>query len=295
MTSKQIGGIAVAVVVFIALATVFFGSWFTVDQGMLGVRLRAGAVVGVVEPGLGFKMPLMDNVVELSMRTEKQTYEKMQAYSKDIQVADLRLSVNYRLDPAKVKDIYSELGTRFVDSILTPATNSQTKIVFGQYTANSVVAERARLVADISEAIRESVAERGIIVENVNLENVDFSDEYEKSIEARMMAEVEVTRIQQNLQREKVTADIVRTQASAAADKVRFEAQATADTIRLRGEAEANITKLRGAAEAEAITARAKALAQNDNLVELVKAERWNGALPATMIPGAGVPMIGLK
>jgi regulator of protease activity HflC (stomatin/prohibitin superfamily) len=122
-----------------------------------------------------------------------------------------------------------------------------------------------------------------VVIESVQLENIDFSDAYEKSIEQRMLAEVEVQKLRQNAEREKVQAEIVVTQAKAKADAIRAEAQAQADAI-----------KLRGNAEAQAIDARGKALASNPALVTLVQAERWNGVLPVTMVPGGGVPMLAL-
>ena len=85
----------------------------------------------------------------------------------------------------------------------------------------------------------------------------------------------------QNLEKEKVNAEIAVTQA---------KGQADSSLARARAEAEA--TRLKGDAEAAAIKARAEALAQNQNLVELVKAERWDGKLPTTMIPNAAVPFL---
>ena len=41
--------------------------------------------------------------------------------------------------------------------------------------------------------------------------------------------------------------------------------------------------------------ARAKALGTNPNLVALVQAERWNGVLPTTMVPGSAVPFVSVK
>ena len=46
---------------------------------------------------------------------------------------------------------------------------------------------------------------------------------------------------------------------------------------------------------AAAIEARAKALGTNPNLVTLVQAERWNGVLPTTMVPGSAVPFVSVK
>ena len=44
-----------------------------------------------------------------------------------------------------------------------------------------------------------------------------------------------------------------------------------------------------------AIEACAKALGTNPNLVTLVQAERWNGVLPTTMVPGSSVPFVSVK
>ena len=73
------------------------------------------------------------------------------------------------------------------------------------------------------------------------------------------------------------------------------QAQAEADSQLAQAKADAESTRLRGNAEADAIQARAKALASNQNLIELTKAERWNGVLPTTMLPNSTVPFIDAK
>ena len=110
-----------------------------------------------------------------------------------------------------------------------------------------------------------------------------------------MLAEVEVQKLQQNAEREKVQAQITVTQANAKANAVRAEAQANADATRLNGEAQASNIRITGEAQAAAIEARAKALGTNPNLVTLVQAERWNGVLPTTMVPGSAVPFVSVN
>ena len=122
------------------------------------------------------------------------------------------------------------------------------------------------------------------MIESVQVENIDFSDAYEQSVEARMLAEVEVQKLKQNAERETVQAQITVTQAQAKADSVRAEAQAAAEATRLRGDA-----------EAAAIDARGKALRDNPQVVELIRAERWNGQLPTTMVPGSAVPFVNVQ
>ncbi len=286
---KQFGiigaiGAAIAALIILMIIT---GSWYTIDQTQRGGLLRNGALVEVVQPGLHFKLPLIDNVVKIDMQTHTYSWAKVNSYSADQQPADLKISITVRASPDKVPEIYSRFAgdlNAAIERLVTPLMNKEVKIVFGQYTAVRAVTQRGPLNADVAHALTEAMAHDPIfIVEGVQIENIDFSPDYIKSVEARMQAEVEVQRLRQNLERERVQAEIVVTQAKAQADRVRLEAQANADAI-----------KLRGNAEAEAIDARGKALAGNPALVNLVQAEKWDGKLPATMIPGGTIPMLNL-
>lgn len=280
---KQIATLVSLAVLAVLAITGVLGSWFLVNQGERSVVLRNGAYVRIAEPGLGFKVPIIDSIVPVSVRTEKQVYAKMTSYSRDIQLAEIRVAVNYRLDTGLIKQIYENYGTQHavVDRVLTPRVFDNVKVVFGRFNAKTAIEERGRLGIEMEVAIRDSVKDSGMILESVQLEEIDFSKAFEQSIEERMKAEVEVAKLQQNLEREKVQANIVRTQAQAQADAVVARAKADAEAIKLKGDAEAS-----------AIKARAYALQANASLIELVKAEKWNGILPTTMLPNGALPMI---
>ena len=268
--------------VFLVALVVFFGSWYTIDQGERGVHLRNGAVVGSAEPGLGFKVPVIDTIKRVSVQNLTVQYDKVTAYSKDQQTAEIRVSVSFHVPPGDVVELYSEYGSieGLTSRLVDRQVPTQVENVFGQYTAISAVQNRVTFVKDVTTAIRNSV-KGPIVIDSVQLENIDFSDAYEKSIELRMQAEVLVQTEKQNLEKEKVNAEIAVTQARGRADSSLAEARASAEATRLKGDA-----------EAAAIKAKAEALAQNQNLVELTKAERWNGVLPTTMIPNAAVPFL---
>jgi regulator of protease activity HflC (stomatin/prohibitin superfamily) len=287
------GLIGAAIAGLLVLAAIL-GSWYTVDQSERGVLLRTGAVIGTAQPGLGFKMPIIDTVEKISVKTITYSWDKMNSYSFDQQPADLKISVTLRAAPEKVGELYAKFGglQTAVNQVVSPAVNQQVKIVFGRYTAVKAIQERGPLNSAIKDAITASLRDDPmIIIESVQLENIEFSANYLHSIEQRMLAEVEVQKLQQNAEREKVQAQITVTQANA----VRAEAQAAADALRLNGEARATNIRLVGEAEATAIEARAKALGSNPNLVTLVQAERWNGVLPTTMVPGSAVPFVSVK
>lgn len=290
--SAVIGGVAG----FTALAVVF-GCFYTVDQGERGVITRNGAVIGVAQPGLGFKLPIVDGVRDFSVQTHIQTFDKLHAYSFDQQPAEVKLSVNYRLRPDKVAEIYETYGTaeNVVSRVIAPAVQQKSKIVFGGFTAVKAIQDRARLNAEVAEAIQHAV-DGPVQIESVQIENIDFSKAYEASIEQRMLAEVEVQRIRQNAEREKVNAEITVTQAKATADSTRQAANALAENTLVQARADAERIKLRGEADAYAIKAKAEAIASNATaLATIAQAERWDGKLPATMVPGSALPMLTIR
>src|SRR3979411_249637 len=106
MNRGIIGTIAAIVVIVIIAA----GSWYTVDQTERGVHLRYGAVVGTAQPGLGFKIPLIDSVERISVKTSTYSWDKMNSYSYDQQPADLKISVTLRASPDKASDLYAKFG-----------------------------------------------------------------------------------------------------------------------------------------------------------------------------------------
>nr|WP_246407848.1 prohibitin family protein [Microvirga lupini] len=260
-------------------------SFYTVDEKERGVVLRNGAFVEVADPGLHWKIPFIDTVKTISVQNNANNWNGLQAYSRDQQAASLVVSVSWHVPPGEVAAVYRGYGD--LEGLLARAiarhVPTQVENVFGQYTAVNAVQQRGKLVTDIASAIKGAIT-GPVVIDSVQVENIDFSDAYEKSIEERMRAEVAVKTREQQLATEQIQAQIVVTQA-----------QATADSALAASRAKAEGIALLGAAEAEAIKARAQALGSNPELVELTKAERWNGALPSTMLPNQALPFIEAK
>ena len=275
---KSIVGGLLAVLLLIAL----MGSWYTVNETERGVLLRNGALVGVVEPGLSCKIPLIETVKRISVQSNATTYQGLQAYSKDQQTATLNVSVSWHVVPAEVGKVYMQYQDLdgLVSRLISRQVPTQVENVFGQYNAVSAVQNRGKFVADVTKAIRDSVT-GPVVIDGVQVENIDFSDDYERSIALRMKAEVEVKTREQMLATEQVEAQIVVTRA-----------QADADSKVAQAKADAEATRLRGNAEADAIKAKTLALSSNPALIELTKAERWDGKLPTTVLPNGTLPFI---
>jgi regulator of protease activity HflC (stomatin/prohibitin superfamily) len=276
------------VVLFLFVISIVFGSWYTIDQTERGVLLTNGAFSGVVQPGLHFKWPWIQSIYKIDMQTHKFEYTKVNSYSADQQPADLKISVILHVDPGKVAEMYSRFGGDMqaaVSRLVTPHLNQEVKVVFGRYTAARSISERGQLNADAAKALTDAMSYDPVFgVEGVQVEDIEFSQDYIKSVEQRMQAEVQVQQKQQELEQEKIKAQIAVTQA-----------EGEANSNRARAEGQAAAIKLKGEAEAAAIKARADALAKNENLIALTTAEKWDGHLPETMLPGGAVPFLNLS
>ena len=274
-----------AVAVLILLLTTG-GSMYTVDQGERGVVLHYGEVSKVADPGLHFKWPYVDRVVRIPTRTTTGSLKDIFGYSSDQQPAQISLSVTFAINDDGVEALYTQFGKidKLYDLVVVPIVTQEIKTVFGQFPAIRSVQHREELNNKTRDAIVTALAKYPYLrIESVQIENVDFSDAYEQTIEDRMKAEVEVERYKQNLERERIEAQIAATRAQGQAD-----AQIKA------AEAEAKAIELRSKAEAASINTKGEALRQNPEIIRLMQIERWNGILPQTMLPNSAVPMLEL-
>ena len=257
----------------LVVAYLLFASWYQVDQGERAVVLRFGQLVGTSEPGLHFKLPWVDTVRMISVQNQNNRYTNLEAYSRDQQPANLTVSVTYVVvDPSELYTQYGDLETA-VRRLIDPRLTAGIKTIFGQYDAVRAIQERAALNNDFGTAATAAIDGGPINIISVQIENIDFSDAYEQSVEQRMLAQVEIQKREQNLRTTEVEAQIARTKA----------------------EGEAQATRLRGEAEASAIKARAEALRMNADLVQLQAVEKWDGKLPTTMVPSSALPFINVQ
>ena len=275
-----------AVPCVLLLIIMLIGGWFRVDAGERGVHLRNGAVIKIADAGIYFKIPIIDSTRFISTRTQNKTFDELSAYSKDQQPAKIKASVTFKIPEGDVENIYLNFKDirGLASNTIERQVPNQLENVFGQYSAIEAVQKRAQFTRDVNDAVKAALVGYPVIIESVQIEDIDFSRAYEQSVEDRMRAEVEVQTQKQNLEKEKINAEIAVTKAQAIADSTLAQAKAEAEAVILKGDA-----------EAKAIQAKTKALQANAALIELTKAEKWDGKLPATMLPNSTVPFLNAK
>jgi len=261
-------------------------SSFTTQETERTVVLRNGKFVEVAQPGFHLVMPFVTSTKDISVTGESRRWDKLQAYSRDQQPADMAVSVSFNVTPGQVEDLYKKYNTveamiaRVIDRQIPQALEN----VFGQYTAISAVQDRTRLVADVNKAVKEAMKNEPVTISSIQIEGLSFSPAYDKAVETRMTAQVAVEQSQQEWEKAKITSQIQLTNAKAAADSKYAQLVA-----------EANGIKAKGDAEASAIRAKGEALKQaGDTLVAYTYATTWNGISPTTVVPNSSLTGVSL-
>jgi len=261
-------------------------SSFTTQETERTVVLRNGKFVEVAQPGFHLVMPFVTSTKDISVTGESRRWDKLQAYSRDQQPADMAVSVSFNVTPGQVEDLYKKYNTveamiaRVIDRQIPQALEN----VFGQYTAISAVQDRTRLVADVNKAVKEAMKNEPVTISSIQIEGLSFSPAYDKAVETRMTAQVAVEQSQQEWEKAKITSQIQLT-----------NAKADADSKYAQLVAEANGIKAKGDAEASAIRAKGEALKQaGDTLVAYTYATTWNGISPTTVVPNSSLTGVSL-
>jgi len=276
-----VGALSIAALVVMGL----FGSVYTVNEGHIGIVKRFSEAKKQVSPGLHFKMPIIDSVEEIEVRTRKNE-EKMASSTKEQMPVTLIVSVNWTVEKSAALDLYRQYGglSQFESRILDPRFRSATKDVIPKYDAEQLIQDRASAIQAIESSFIEEMKGFPVSVDNIQIENIVLPKKYLTSIETKQTEKNLAAAEKHKLARQNLEAQ-----------RAVNTAKAKADGIELVAIAEAKAIKLKGLAEAEAITAKAKALGNNPLIVKLTEAQNWDGKLPATMLGSQNMPILDLR
>jgi len=260
---------------------------YTVDEGHVGIIKRWGKAIDQVDPGLHFKMPISDKVVEIETRTKK-TVEKMSVATSEQMPSEATISVNWTPDKTMILDIYKKYGSlkQFENRILIPKLREAAKAGISKYTAEENINNREKVTQTIKELFLEKMKKYPITINSVQYENIKLPENYIKSIAAKQTAKNE--RDAEKFRLEKQALEAQRAVNTAKAERDAAKARADGKAYQIEAEAKANAKKIRllAKAQAEAIKLKALALQNNNALIEYEKAKRWDGKLPNTVMGG---------
>ncbi|WP_135506670.1 protease modulator HflC [Roseovarius aestuariivivens] len=244
-----------AVVIVTALSAVFI-----VDERERALVLQFGRVVKVQEdPGLGFKIPLIQEVVRYDDRILSRDIDPLEVTPLD----DRRLVVDafarFRItDVERFRQAVGAGGIAFAEDRLDSILRSQTREILGSVSSNDILSsDRAALMLRIRNAAIEEATELGVEIVDVRLKRTDLPRQNLDATFARMRAE-----------REREAAD-ERARGNEAAQRVRAQADRTQVEIVSEAQRDAEVT--RGEADAERNNIFAQAFGEDEEFFEFYR------------------------
>lgn len=237
----------------LVVAVLLFESFTVVPGGHVGVQVTLGKInPDALQEGAQLVNPI-SSVKNVDVRLQRAELKGASAGTKDLQQVHTDIVVNFRLSGNKVPHIFKEYGLNVDEKVLGPAINESFKAVTAKYNSEELITKRDEVSMAITQHIKDKVAQFDIAITNVSLVNFGFSVEYQKAIEAKVIATQGKLKAEQDLERIKV-------------------------------EAASRIAQADGEAKAIAIQAQAIQTNGGDNYVKLQWIEKWNGKLPDTVV-----------
>ena len=131
--------------------------------------------------------------------------------------------------------VYQDVGLAYEARIIAPAVQESLKAVTAQFTAEELITKRDEVSARIKESLTARLGRRSIIVDEFSITDLDFSEVFAASIEAKQVAEQQALKARQDLERIKIEAEQKLEAAKAEAEAQRIQRETiTAELIQLR-------------------------------------------------------------
>ena len=253
----------------------------SVPAGHTGILTTFGKVEDrILTEGLNWKSPFQ-KVIKMDNRTQKKV-EEFQAFSSDIQEVNIMLAVNYSINQETAQNLYRTVGVEYYTNIVYPRLLESTKSVFSSYTAEQLIGNRENLSNEIKDLVIPDVARYGIIISDISVQDIDFTDAFTNAVEAKQVAA-----------QDKLTAETKQAQltmeAEQEAQRQVIKAQADAEQAKIAAQADLEVTKIQAdAAEyaglKEAIRIKAISQALTPDVLKYYYIQQWSGKLPDTML-----------
>jgi prohibitin 2 len=242
--------VAIGIVLLIVVSVAGCGIK-VVDTGHRGIETRFGKVISEsLGEGIYFYNPLTSHIVE------------MDTYTRDVQQAAIKYTLNYRLQQNAAHIMYRDIGVEWEQRLIPQVVLGTLKEVVGKWDAVDLIANRDKAGQTAFEAIRSNLGERNVEVSRFEITDIAYTHEFENSVEQKVIAQ------QKAIEEQNRTKQI---------------------------EEQARQKVLSAEAEAKSMQIRAQALEQNAKLVEWEAVQKWNGVLPQYMLGNGTMPFINLQ
>lgn len=217
---------------FLVIALGLFSSMFRqIDAGKVGVKSLYGSVeLGILESGLHIINPLLD-VTTFDIQTQNYTMsavhgegdvegdDAIRVLSNDGLEVVIDLTVLYRVVPNDAPKIFKQIGVNYIDKIVRPVTRTRIRDNAVYYDAVALYStKRSEFQQRIFKTIEIDFKNRGLILEQLLIRNINLPASVKATIESKINAEQDAQKMTFVLQKEKQEAERKRVEAQGIAD-----------------------------------------------------------------------------
>jgi prohibitin 2 len=272
----------IAIIMIVLIVAVAGGiSWNaarSVPAGYVGVLLNWGEPIGTFDAGFHWISPVGQDIALVNVQIQKVMADESAA-SSDLQEVSTSVTVNYQIDQAFAKEVYTNLRDQYESTVIIPAMQDGLKAVTPRFQAGELVTRREEAKNDFQSLLQEKLQQYHIVIVSVSITNFKFSDQFQAAIDAKVTTEQNALAAQNQLA------------------VVQFQAQQ--QVINASAAANATITKALGDANATVI--RANATAESILIIQAQLTPEylqyltilgWDGKLPIYWSANGSMPFI---
>lgn len=231
-----------------------FCTYHPVEAGHVGVVYQFGNIVGEIQPGANFLPPWQGVTIQnvqiqnAKFRNAESDAEKknpvdflgrISAASNQSQDIYFDVTLNWTVDPAKVKGLYGNVGPSFFTKLVPSRMNQYFKAETVKYEATEALQKREKIRTDVTAALEKDLSQFGIQVVSLQIDNIEFDADFAAAILRKQVATQEAQAAANNVAVEKAKADIAVAQAKGRADSAIEAARGEAESVRINAEAKA--------------------------------------------------------
>lgn len=250
-----------AIVIIILAAIILLDSVRINSPTQVSVVTTLGRITGIQKAGLYLKFPIISRTVNYDTTVKsiecinnvgKNNCTVLDGGTKDLQSVKVAVQVSYRIDEAKIEDLYKLVQDQSTfDNVIVPATIQEAlKVSAAKYTGEELVTKRQLVKEDIETELQNRLDQFYLKVVAVNIVNFEFSQSFQSEIDKKVATQQQVLQKEQELKRVEAESKIKITAANA----------------------DAEVTRIQG-----------EALKLNPQILELQKIQKWDGKLPSVV------------
>lgn len=205
----------IKVIAGLILGIIIFRSVFVfIPPGFVGAVYDRGRGVlpNAQKEGLNIVIPFWQTVELFDARLQEYTMssaknegavigdDSLDAPTSDGQTVKVDATVLFRIDPEKAPQIFKEIGWDYIDKLIRPMVRSQIRMVISRYSATQIYSEKRQEAETVmAKEIADLLKPKNVVIDKVLLRAVNFSPEYSRAIEQKVIAEQKVKEAEFNV------------------------------------------------------------------------------------------------